>query len=120
MNISEQVKELRELARKIKRMGTTEELKSYKVIVEADDAIESLSAKLSVANGSGWIACEDRLPENRKDVLVFWGGGNISVGYFVYGGSGGWFFNYGFDYKGNSKMLYEPFAWQPLPEPYRP
>lgn len=48
--ISEQVKELRELARKIKRMGTTEELKSCKVIIEAADTIETLSAKLAEAN----------------------------------------------------------------------
>lgn len=38
---------------------------------------------------SRWIPCEDRLPENNDNVLVCWGGDNVSVGYFVSGGAGG-------------------------------
>lgn len=71
MSISEQVKELRILARKIKKYGTTEELKSYKVIAEAADIIESLSAKMQAANmenGGGWIAILERLPTKEESI----------------------------------------------------
>lgn len=63
--ISEQVKELRELSRKIKRIGTAEELKSCKVIIEAADTIEALSAKLAAAN----MERSDRHYDVRKELV---------------------------------------------------
>lgn len=63
-----------------------------------------------------WIPCSERLPENKDDVLVCWGENNVSVGYFVSGGAGGWFFE---QLAGGRKIPYEPFAWQPLPEAYK-
>ena len=65
--ISEQVKKLREIAD-----GINEETRRFthwsakRLILEAANTIEILSAKLAAANmqnDSGWIACEDRLPE---------------------------------------------------------
>lgn len=64
--ISEQVKELRILARKIKKYGTTEELKSYKVISEAADTIEALSARLAAANMENGGGCDGKSEEQEK------------------------------------------------------
>lgn len=82
------------------------------------DMIEvvKLSHDVSDKHSNGWIPCSERLPENKDDVLVCWGGNNVSVGYFVRGGAGGWFFE---QLAGGRKIPYEPFAWQPLPEPYQ-
>lgn len=69
--ISEQVKELRIVA--------VYKEHSLKILLEqAADTIESLSAKLAAANmersdryyGGGWIACEDRLPNEEEEYLV--------------------------------------------------
>lgn len=58
-----------------------------------------------------WIPCDpDTMPKDREDVLILWGGGNRSTAYYVSGGAGGWFFNYGFDYIGNRKVPYEPYV----------
>lgn len=121
MSIIEQVKELREHGQIHKHNSRY----TVDLLNKAADTIESLSAKLQAAdmersadNCGGWIPCSERLPGNKDDVLVCWGGNNISVGYYVSGGAGGWFFNYGFDYKGDRKIPCEPFAWQSLPEPY--
>ena len=53
------------------------------MLLEAADTIESLSAKLAVANmersdryyGGGWIASKDRLPEDGQKVLATHEGG---------------------------------------------
>lgn len=111
--ISEQVKELRELSETFegKRLG--------RIIGQAADTIEALSAKLTAANmersdryyGGGWIACEDRLPNKYDTVLI-----DTGIGYFEIA-----------TYSGDGKTFYTeecgsscPVAWQYLPEPYRP
>ena len=66
MSISEQVKELREVARMY------EGLDGADILREAADTIESLSAKLADMErsaedcGGGWIQCKDRLPETSE------------------------------------------------------
>lgn len=114
--ISEQVKELRELADgKIHYC----EWKKSEILNQAADTIEALSAKLAAANmersdrycGSGWIACEDRLPDKDDTVLI-----DTGIGYFeiaTYSGDGRTFYT---EECGSSC----PVAWQPLPKPYRP
>lgn len=96
------------------------------LLLEVADTIESLSAKLAVANmeqsdkyyGSGWILCEDRLPEFGKRYLVtaLWKDGELvtySVYDAVYGSDGIWHtHNY-------APVSYKVIAWMPLPEPYR-
>lgn len=137
-NISERVKELRVLARKIKKYGTTEELKSYKAISEAADTIEGLSAKLQAANmdnGGGWILCEDKTPdkEGLYIIHVITGTGEDYVGTWLYqrgvhlsgkqtyidDKQGYWATPYNGD-PVNEYLTQNVVAWQPLPEPYRP
>lgn len=114
--ISEQVRELRELANDV-WLNSNEKFGIK--INQAADTIESLSAKLAVANvdrsdryyGGGWIACEDRLPEIRKPVLICDGKGNVCIRQIMRIDEFGmaWWSQYS-----------TAVAWQPLPEPYRP
>lgn len=72
MNISEQVKELRNKADIFEKSGCAVDgiVKTFR---EAADTIEALSENLAAANignGGGWIACDDRLPEKGKEVLI--------------------------------------------------
>lgn len=84
-----------------------------------DKAIEIIRQTAAEYN-NGWIPCSpDTMPNDREDVLILWGGGNRSTAYYVSGGAGGWFFNYGFDYKWSHRVPYEPYAWQPLPKQYQ-
>lgn len=124
MSISEQVKELRELAEcyysEIRHHAST--------ITNAADTIEALSAKLQAANienGSGWIACEDRLPdEDNVKVIVsaIWDGYEYTTESYFYHGR---FYNKPY-YQISAGKIQESYtgdkvvAWQPLPEPYRP
>lgn len=70
--ISEQVKELREYSELC--LQYCNEKRAKELLKEAADTIEALSAKLAAANmersdryyGGGWIACEDRMPEEHK------------------------------------------------------
>lgn len=78
MNISEQAKELRELANSKEfemhepvTYGFYGKIKSK--LLKAADTIEALSAKLQVVNienCGGWILCEDRLPEKGGTYIV--------------------------------------------------
>lgn len=116
MRISEQVKELRELADG--KIHYCEWQKS-EILNQAIDTIEALSEKLAAANmersdryyGGGWIACEDRLPEIRKPVLICDGKGNVCIRQIMRIDEFGmaWWSQYS-----------TAVAWQPLPEPYRP
>lgn len=75
--LSHQIEQLKDLRY---RMGTSDKHSptDWTLINGAIDTIESLSAKLSAANmgqseryyGGGWIACEDRLPEDNREVLI--------------------------------------------------
>lgn len=127
----EQAKELRMYAGAIKYGHVIcKDLSS--ILIQAADTIESLSAKLTAANmersdryyGGGWIACEDRLPEDGIDVLVWYE-------YFRYGEYNRLFQTIGISYTYNGQWSgfvndssgwnqLSIFAWQPLPEPYRP
>jgi hypothetical protein len=127
--ISEQVKELREIASEFDLDGK-EELSN--MINEAADTIEALSAKLAEANmdrsdryyGGGWIACEDRLPEDGVDVLVWFE-------YFRYGEYNRLFQTKGISHTFDGKWSgfvngssgwnqLKIIAWQPMPEDFRP
>ena len=111
--ISEQVKYLREFD----CFGTVKQ-----AMLEAADTIEALSAKLAAANGGGWISCEDRLPEDGVDVLVWFE-------HFRYGEYNRLFQTKGISYTFNGKWSgfvngssgwreLKIIAWQPLPEDY--
>lgn len=113
--IEQQVKELRNVSSWYKDRN------SYLlgILSQAADTIEALSAKLAAANmersdryyGGGWIACEDRLPENFEVVLAFTGERQIVT---VARDGEDWVLY-------NQKIIKENIiAWQPLPEPYRP
>lgn len=95
MSISEQVKELREIASEFDLDGK-EELSN--MINEAADTIEALSAKLSAANrersdryyGGGWILCSERFPNVNDNVLIcfdFKGRRSVELGCFWSDGS---------------------------------
>lgn len=106
--ISEQVKKLKGFAEGYAKCGNWHVADTFR---EAADTIEALSAKLVAANmenGSGWIACEDRLPEEKGWYLVYAKNQRPFVAYF----------------KGKTFPLnnhyHEIVAWMPLPEPYRP
>ncbi len=57
--------------------------------------------------GSGWIACEDMLPNTRNNILICQKDGYVSIGYYSQK-----FFDL------NSTPFNTVIAWQPLPEPY--
>lgn len=129
MSISEQVKELREYADGYKKSDFGVD-GIVKILYQAADTIESLSAKLQAANmersaedcGGGWILCKDRLPEEGVKVLVWFE-------YFRYGEYNRLFQTIGISYTYNGQWSgfvndssgwdkLSILAWQPLPEPY--
>ncbi len=70
--------------------------------------------------GGGWIAVEDRLPENLQEVLVWYE-------YFRYGGHNSMCRTYGIGCHVNghwsgdvSGYKARCIAWRPLPDPYHP
>lgn len=69
--ISEQVKELRIAA-------VYKEHSLKKLLEQAADTIEALSAKLQVANCGGLIPCKERLPQKDETVLIYTGIGYTS------------------------------------------
>lgn len=113
--ISKLVKELRECVEECDNPLYDMKMKRIaKLMYQAADTIESLSAKLQSANmersaedcGGGWIPCKDRLPEEKGWYLVYAKNQRPFVAYF----------------KGKTFPLnnhyHEIIAWQPLPEPY--
>ncbi len=130
--ISEQVKELREKADYISKNGTLYP-SLVKILYDAADTIEALSAKVAAANmerseayyNGGWIPCSDRLPEKEKFYIVTYRFNDeeeikcheLYYGVADYEDEPNWYLDD--DYK----KLYKPFtviAWQPLPEQYKP
>lgn len=128
--ISEQVKKLREFSKYYSKTGFGF-YRTDRILKEAADTIEALSAKLSAANmerseryyGGGWIACEDRLPEDETKVLVWFE-------YFRYGEYNRLFQTIGISYMYDGKWSgfvngesgwneLRIIAWQPLPQPYK-
>lgn len=113
--LSEQIKHLRELSDTARSNVYSFEALSQSLNQSAD-TIEALSAKLQAANmenGGGWIACEDRLPEESGDYLITNEDGNSTCAY--YSKNGNWWC--GIE---EGCIAFYPVAWQPLPEPYRP
>ncbi len=127
--ISEQVKELRELATETRCLYDDD---LHDALIYAADAIEALSAKLAAVNmersdryyGGGWIPCKDRLPEDGVDVLVWFE-------YFRYGEYNRLFQTKGISHTFDGKWSgfvngssgwnqLKIIAWQPMPEDFRP
>lgn len=114
--ILEQVKKLREGSIPYKWAGNKD---MESLLLQAADTIEALSAKLAAANmewsdryySGGWIACEDRLPEIGKSVLICDSNRNVCIRKIMRIDELGvvWWSQYS-----------TAIAWQPLPEPYRP
>lgn len=126
--ISEQVRKIAE---------QHENLECVSILQEAADTIESLSAKLQAANmenGSGWIACEDRLPEERDSMFAKFKGTDkwdsamfekisdeVNVTVEFKDGKRKTMTLHTCDGKWRTDMRIVKFkviAWQPLPEPY--
>lgn len=119
--ISEQVKEIRNMACVLhdeKRYAAQE------IMCQAADTIEALSAKLAAANmerseryyNSGWILCEDRLPEDGVDVLVW-------IKYQLHGGTHDGEYTEWYDIgyishgkEWNCNRIGKVIKWQPLPK----
>lgn len=119
--IEQQLKEIRNMANVLhdKKRYAAEEIMS-----QAADTIEALSAKLAAANmersdryyGGGWIACEDRLP-NQDGFYLATIDGEIAGEDKPFSGlaefeNGKWV-----DDEDDYQCI---LAWQPLPKPYRP
>ena len=127
MSISEQVSRLRYVANGME-IGSYSENILIDMLNEAADTIESLSDKLQAANMErsadcgGWISCEDKLPEDGVDVLVWFE-------YFRYGEYNRLFQTKGISYTYNGQWSgfvngqsgwnqLSIIAWQPMPEDY--
>ena len=112
MSISEQVKELREIA---KNFSEWEYNRFYDTISRAADTIESLCAKLANMErsaedcGGGWILCSERLPEENEEVICCFKSGVVKALVL---------FNCKFHGKVYAYEKSDIIAWKPLPEPY--
>lgn len=114
--ISEQVKELREIASEFD-LDDKEELSN--MINEAADTIESLSAKLADMErsaedcGGGWIECESgKLPD--KEVICCDVCGEIIIGYIheTYESE-----QTGFSAENSHEYMYNCVKWMEKPKP---
>lgn len=110
--ISEQVKELREIA---KNWNPNTPINPVSVVLnKAADTIEALSAKLANMDrsaedcGGGWIACKERLPEDEGMYLITAKVlEKIEIQYVFFQKNMDLFICNGI-----------AIAWKPLPEPY--
>lgn len=138
--ISKQIDDLRAYAKD--RKGEL-----AKLVSDAADTIEMLSAKLSAANmersaryyHGGWIPCSEQLPEDIRPVIVTWKNTDPASYYqYIVGKhftgtacykNGQWYWyssttedmlaEYGrYDSEEFDEAI-ECIAWMPLPEPYR-
>lgn len=117
MSTSEQVKELRKAAKWFEGACFSE---GVKLVNQAADTIESLSAKLEDMErkaencGSGWIYCGDgkNLPEIERDIMLSTRNLDVYKGYRA--NTEGYFYAEGEGYILCENVL----AWKPSPEPY--
>lgn len=116
MSISEQVKELREIA---KNFSEWEYNRFYDTISRAADTIESLCAKLANMDrsaedcGGGWIECESgKLPD--KEVICCDVCGEIIIGYIheTYESE-----QTGFSAENSHEYMYNCVKWMEKPKP---
>lgn len=122
MSISEQVKELRKAAKWFEGACFPE---GVKLVEEAADTIESLSAKLADMEraaenrGSGWIPCSERLPEEGINIITrdffeyqvtFESDGVTDIRHYAFGRGHWW----------NGPEIMDEYvtAWKPIPEAY--
>lgn len=127
--LSEQIEEIKACAYAHEASGDAI-YRTALTLYQAADTIEALSAKLAAANmerseayfGGGWIACEDRLPEEPFGCLVTVIDTNpMTLEDFEN------ILPYHVGYDGNrwnnsdgEQIPFDVVAWQPLPEPYHP
>lgn len=126
--ISEQIAELKEYSN---AMRDTRNDKLSKMIDDAIETIETLSAKVRANNLHGeWISCSERLPEMcGLEVLLTvknkYGQKFVCKAFTNYMKEGRLMFKTNekeYCEKSESSMLSEawmPIAWMPLPEPYK-
>lgn len=113
MSISEQVKELREIAELFDEIDD-----GRRMLLQAADTIESLSAKLanmerSADDCGGWIECESgKLPD--KEVICCDVCGEIIIGYIhkTYESE-----QTGFSAENNHEYMYNCVKWMEKPKP---
>lgn len=119
MSISKQVKELREKANYINEMGTTYP-SVIRLLNEAADTIEFLSAKLQAVNmerseryyGGGWILCNaENLPD--EEVLCCDNHGEVILGYVFEDETS----DTGFSAESDHEYMYGCVKWMEKPKP---
>lgn len=120
---SELVKELRKYAKGFKNSSYGKEIVGIeKLLIQAADTIEELSAKVARQNmerssqyyGGGWIPLNQLLP--KEEVLFCNNIGEMMIGSLYETNVSG----SGFAAKKDEKIIYECIAWQPLPPVYEP
>lgn len=99
-----------------------DQLKAESIIVDdeaGNRAVEIIEQAAAECN-NGWIPCSERLPEEGKEVLVWYE-------YFRYGEYNTMFQTVGIGYQFDgfwsgdvNGTKAKCIAWQPLPEPYQP